>query len=223
MSAPPAGDSRVGRGSPTRRRTVYRRAGKRTLDLFLGLVALLLCLPLIALTALLVRVLLGSPMLFAQTRPGFRGKPFTLFKFRTMIDARDERGEALSDEERLTAFGAWLRRTSLDELPELFNVIKGEMSLVGPRPLLMEYLGRYTPHQARRHEVRPGLTGWTQVKGRNSLSWDEKFELDVWYVDHCGLWLDLRILWLTVWTVLKGRGVSAERHATMPKFQGPKR
>lgn len=221
MSAPRASDGRVGRSSPRRRRTAYERVGKRTFDLIFGSLALLLCLPLLALIALLVRVLLGDPVLFSQMRPGFQGKPFTLYKFRTMIDARDERGETLSDEARLTAFGAWLRRASLDELPELFNVIKGDMSLVGPRPLLMEYLDRYSPHQARRHEVRPGLTGWAQVKGRNSLSWDERFDLDVWYVDHYGPWLDLCILWLTVWTVLKGRGISAEGHTTMPKFQGP--
>lgn len=223
MSQRAANDAGDSKWSPPRHRTLYERFGKRALDLFLGGLALLLCLPVIALTALLVRIRLGSPVLFSQSRPGLNGQPFTLFKFRTMTDGRDERGEALPDDERLTSFGAWLRRASLDELPELFNVIGGEMSLVGPRPLLMEYLDRYTQHQARRHEVRPGLTGWAQVKGRNSLSWDEKFELDVWYVDHLGPWLDLRILLWTVWTVLRGRGVSAEGHTTMPKFQGPER
>jgi lipopolysaccharide/colanic/teichoic acid biosynthesis glycosyltransferase len=153
-------------------------------------------------------------------RPGLHGKPFVMLKFRTMTDQRDANGELLPDDLRLTRFGKWLRSTSLDELPELFNVLKGEMSLVGPRPLLMEYLPRYTPEQARRHEVKPGITGWAQVNGRNALSWEEKFQLDVWYVDHWNLWLDMKILLLTIWKVLKREGISAEGSATMPVFTG---
>ena len=171
-------------------------------------------LPFLAIIALVVRLHMGSPVLFHQVRPGWHGRPFTLIKFRTM------RAGAGSDAERLTAFGRWLRRSSLDELPELFNILRGEMALVGPRPLLMEYLPRYTAEQARRHAVRPGLTGWAQVHGRNALTWEEKFRLDVWYVDHHNTWLDLRILALTLWQVVQGRGVSSDGHATMPLFAG---
>jgi lipopolysaccharide/colanic/teichoic acid biosynthesis glycosyltransferase len=193
---------------------------KRLLDILIALAALfLLALPLLTL-ALLIRWQMGSPVLFRQTRPGLRGKPFTMYKFRTMRAAADQHGRMLPDAERLTPLGQFLRRASLDELPEFINVLKGEMSLVGPRPLLMEYLERYTPEQARRHEVQPGITGWAQINGRNTLSWDERFRLDVWYVDHWSLWLDLKILAITFLKVLKREGISAEGHATMPEFTG---
>lgn len=184
-----------------------------------GLALLLLALPLIVL-AMMVRVRLGSPVLFRQTRPGLGGQPFEMLKFRTMTDARDAAGEIKPDAERLTSFGSWLRATSLDELPELWNVLRGDMSLVGPRPLLMQYLPLYSPQQARRHEVRPGITGWAQVNGRNALNWPQKFELDVWYVDNRSFWLDMRILWLTVRSVLRREGISAAGDATMPAFTG---
>lgn len=160
------------------------------------------------------------PILFHQLRAGLYGRPFWLYKFRTMTDARDSNGRLLPDEQRLTRFGRWLRSTSLDELPELWNVLKGDMSLVGPRPLLVEYLDRYSPEQARRHEMKPGLTGWAQVNGRNALSWEEKFRLDVWYVDNWSIWLDFKILWLTLVKVLTRDGISAHGHATMPEFKG---
>jgi lipopolysaccharide/colanic/teichoic acid biosynthesis glycosyltransferase len=191
-------------------------------DLTLVLLAAPVWLPLLAGLAVLVRWRMGAPVWFRQTRPGLGGKPFELLKFRTMTDTRDAEGRLLPDAERLTRFGRWLRATSLDELPELFNVLRGDMSLVGPRPLLMQYLDRYTPEQARRHEVRPGLTGWAQINGRNALSWEEKFRLDVWYVDHQSLWLDVKILWRTLWGVLKREGISASGAATMPEFQGTK-
>ncbi len=199
----------------------YRRYGKRVLDLIVAAVALILAAPLMLIVGMAVRIRLGSPVFFAQSRPGRHGRIFDLYKFRTMSTARGPDGELLSDAERMTALGRWLRRTSLDELPELYNVLRGEMSLVGPRPLLVEYLDRYTEVQARRHEVRPGITGWAQINGRNRLTWSEKFELDVWYVDNLGPALDLRILILTAWQVLTGRNVSAQGHATMPKFQRP--
>jgi len=202
------------------RHGIYRRGGKRLLDLAVGGVALLLLSPLLLALVLLVRLRLGRPVLFRHRRPGLEGRPFTLFKLRTMRDLRDEEGELLPDEERLTPFGRFLRRTSLDELPELWNVLRGEMSLVGPRPLLLEYLPRYTRDQARRHDVRPGITGWAQVHGRNALTWDERFDLDVWYVDHLSLALDLRILLRTPALVLRREGISAEGHATMPRFLG---
>jgi lipopolysaccharide/colanic/teichoic acid biosynthesis glycosyltransferase len=193
---------------------------KRLFDLLLAALALvLLGIPLLILVWL-VRRRLGSPVLFRQTRPGLRGRPFEMVKLRTMTDARAPDGQLLPDAERLTSFGRWLRATSLDELPELWNVLKGDMSLVGPRPLLMEYLPLYSPEQARRHEVRPGITGWAQVNGRNALSWEDKFKLDVWYVDHQSVWLDVRILWLTVKKVLVREGISAQGEATMPKFTG---
>lgn len=193
---------------------------KRVTDLVLAGIGLaLLGVPML-LVALLVRVTMGSPVIFRQRRPGLGGRPFTLLKFRTMAERRGGDRQALRDEERLTGLGRFLRRTSLDELPELVNVLKGEMSLVGPRPLLMHYLELYSPEQARRHEVKPGITGWAQVNGRNALSWEEKFELDVWYVDHWSLGLDLRILWRTLLSVLTGEGISAAGHATMPEFRG---
>jgi lipopolysaccharide/colanic/teichoic acid biosynthesis glycosyltransferase len=200
--------------------TFYRRRGKRVLDVVGAGSALMVLSPVLAVTALAVRRRLGSPVLFVQERGGRGGSTFRLLKFRTMLDAVDRDGRPLPDEERLTPFGERLRRTSLDELPELVNVLRGEMSLVGPRPLLADYLGRYSPQQARRHEVRPGLTGWTQVNGRNGLTWPEKFDLDVWYVDHVSLGLDLRILWRTVAAVLRPEGVASEGHATMPVFLG---
>ena len=182
---------------------------------------LVLALPLLLL-ALLVRTKLGSPVFFRQTRPGLHGKPFEMVKFRTLTDARDAQGELLPDSERLPPFGRFLRSSSLDELPELWNVLKGEMSLVGPRPLLMEYLPLYTPQQYRRHEVRPGVTGWAQVNGRNAISWEEKFALDVWYVENQSFWLDVKILFLTVKKVLVKDGISASGEATMTKFTGSK-
>jgi len=194
---------------------------KRLLDIALAFIALALLLPVIALLALLVRIRLGSPVLFRQTRPGRHGQPFEMVKFRTMLDAVDAHGNPLPDDQRLTRLGNFLRSTSLDELPELWNVLKGDMSLVGPRPLLMEYLPLYSPEQARRHEVRPGVTGWAQVNGRNALSWDEKFKLDVWYVDNQSLWLDIKILFLTVKKVLVREGISADGEVTMSKFKGP--
>jgi lipopolysaccharide/colanic/teichoic acid biosynthesis glycosyltransferase len=195
-------------------------AGKRAFDLVVAGLALVLLWPVILIVALAVRIGLGSPVLFRQKRPGLGGRPFELVKFRTMrIDP--EAGTGLdSDSRRLTRLGSFLRSTSLDELPELWNVVKGEMSLVGPRPLLMQYLGRYTPEQARRHEVPPGLTGWAQVNGRNALSWEEKFELDLWYVENRSFLLDLRILLMTAWQVVRPRGISAEGEATMPEFMG---
>jgi lipopolysaccharide/colanic/teichoic acid biosynthesis glycosyltransferase len=193
---------------------------KRLCDVLLSLFVFLILLPLLIVVGFLIHSKLGSPVFFTQVRPGFRGMPFRLIKFRTMRDAYDGEGNLLPDEKRLTKFGQFLRSTSLDELPELFNVLKGDMSLVGPRPLLMEYLDRYTPEQARRHEVRPGITGWAQVNGRNALSWEEKFKLDVWYVDNLSLWLDIKILWMTVFKTLRREGISAAGEATMPPFMG---
>ena len=187
-------------------------------DIVVSAVALTVLAPVMGLIALLVWRTMGRPVLFRHVRPGLHGKPFVMYKFRTMRDLRDAEGNLLPDEARLTPFGRWLRTTSLDELPELVNVLRGEMSLVGPRPLLMEYLERYTPEQARRHEVKPGITGWAQIHGRNNLSWEERLRLDVWYVDHWSLWLDLKILWRTLWMVLRREGISAQGHATMPRF-----
>jgi lipopolysaccharide/colanic/teichoic acid biosynthesis glycosyltransferase len=198
----------------------YRRWGKRILDLFLSLFGLVVLSPFLIFIFILVHLRLGSPVLFRQVRPGFGGRPFTLFKFRTMRDLRDPEGNLLPDEARLPGFGRFLRRMSLDELPELFTVLKGDMSLVGPRPLLPQYLDRYTPEQARRHEAKPGLTGWAQVHGRNAINWEEKFALDVWYVDNRSFWLDLKILAMTAWKVLRREGISAEGEATMPEFMG---
>lgn len=199
---------------------MYPKYGKPFFDLTLTLLAFIILSPVILLTALLVRLKLGSPILFRQQRPGTYGKPFILNKFRTMTDARDANGNLLPDGERLTAFGRFLRSSSLDELPSLINVLRGEMSLVGPRPLLMEYLERYTPEQMRRHDVKPGITGWAQTNGRNSLSWEKKFECDTWYVDHLSFWLDLEILYLTILKVLQQEGISQKGHATMSKFMG---
>ena len=195
---------------------------KRVFDHLLACLALLaLGLPLLYLSWQ-IRRKLGSPVLFKQVRPGLHGKPFKMVKFRTMTDERGAEGALLPDAQRLTPFGRFLRASSLDELPELWNVLKGEMSLVGPRPLLMEYLPLYSLEQARRHKVRPGITGWAQVNGRNALSWEEKFKLDVWYVDNRSLWLDIKILWLTVRKVLVREGISADGEATMSKFTGGK-
>lgn len=195
---------------------------KRLLDIAVAVAALILTLPLLLLLALAVRIYLGSPVLFRQQRPGLHGWPFMMIKFRTMKDAVDARGHPLPDQQRLTPLGRFLRATSLDELPEFWNVLKGDMSLVGPRPLLIEYLPLYSPEQTRRHEVRPGITGWAQVNGRNALSWEDRLAMDVWYVDHRSLALDLKILWLTVAAVFSARGVSHAGHATMPKFTGSK-
>lgn len=195
---------------------------KRLFDIFLASLALLLlCIPLMFLIWQ-IRRKLGSPVFFRQTRPGLHGLPFKMIKFRTMTDARGPDGQLLPDVERLTPFGRFLRASSLDELPELWNVLKGDMSLVGPRPLLMEYLPLYSPEQARRHEARPGITGWAQVNGRNALSWEDKFRLDVWYVNNRSMWLDIKILWLTVRKVLVREGISAAGEATMSKFTGGK-
>lgn len=194
---------------------------KRIIDVAFSGSALAMLTPLLAILALIVRQRLGSPVLFRQVRPGLEGKPFEMIKFRTMRDAVASDGQPLSDAERLTSFGRLLRSTSLDELPGLWNVFKGDMSLVGPRPLLMEYLPLYSPDQARRHDMRPGVTGWAQVNGRNAISWDEKFELDVWYVDNHTIRLDVKILFLTVLKVIKRDGISAEGSATVEKFEGP--
>ncbi|UJS24299.1 sugar transferase [Thiothrix winogradskyi] len=193
---------------------------KHFTDFTAAFLALLVLSPLLLILMVLVRLKLGSPIFFTQVRPGLHGKPFKMIKFRTMTDARDADGNLLPDNIRLTAFGRFLRSTSLDELPELWNVLKGDMSLVGPRPLLMEYLPRYTPEQARRHQARPGITGWAQINGRNAISWEAKFKLDVWYVDNQSFWLDLKILALTIKKVFVREGISAEGEATMPKFTG---
>ena len=195
---------------------------KELFDRISALIGIVLLLPLMVLLAALIRIKLGSPVLFCQQRPGLHGVPFHIYKFRTMTDERDSSGVLLPDEFRLTRFGKWLRKLSLDELPQLFNVLKGELSLVGPRPLLMEYLPLYSPEQARRHDVKPGITGWAQVNGRNAISWEEKFKLDVWYVDHQSFWLDMRILWMTAMKVVKSEGISQKGQATMEKFQGSK-
>jgi lipopolysaccharide/colanic/teichoic acid biosynthesis glycosyltransferase len=194
---------------------------KRALDFVVSASALIVLSPVLLLIAIAVRLRLGSPVLFRQERPGLYGRPFAMYKFRTMTEQRDVGGTLLPDAERLTAFGRFLRSSSLDELPELANVLRGEMSLVGPRPLLIRYLGRYTPEENRRHSVRPGLTGWAQVNGRNSTTWDERLKLDVWYVDHHTLWLDLRIILKTVTIVLRRKGINSQDAATMPEFRPP--
>ena len=193
---------------------------KRIFDFLCAAAALLVLSPLLVGIALRIRWKLGAPVLFKQTRPGLHGKPFDLVKFRTMLDTRDEAGNLLPNEQRMTPLGQFLRASSLDELPELWNILKGDMSLVGPRPLLMDYLPLYSPRQARRHEVLPGLTGWTQVNGRNALSWEEKFELDIWYVDHASFWLDLKIIAMTVLKVLRREGITHEGDVAMPRFRG---
>lgn len=195
-------------------------ASKRLFDLIASALALIVLSPVMGLTALLVRIQLGGPILFRQQRPGYKGRPFHIFKFRTMIDRFAPDGSLLPDSERLTRFGRVLRSTSLDELPELFNILRGEMSVVGPRPLLMEYLPLYSAEQARRHDMPPGLTGWAQVNGRNALSWQDKFRLDVWYVDHWSFWLDLKIIFLTLVKVFQREGITQEGQATAEKFTG---
>lgn len=193
---------------------------KRLFDFIVALCALLTLLPVIIVVATLIRFKLGSPILFTQNRPGLNGDIFKMMKFRTMLDAKDKRGNLLPDEQRMTKFGSFLRSTSLDELPGLFNVLKGDMSLVGPRPLLVQYLPLYNKEQARRHNVRPGITGWAQVNGRNAISWEQKFELDVWYVNNQSMWLDLKILLLTVKKVFIRDGINADGHVTIEPFKG---
>jgi sugar transferase EpsL len=195
---------------------------KRLFDIFFAILLLLFLSPLLFIVALFIRIKLGSPVVFAQSRPGLSGCLFKMYKFRSMTNELDQQGNLLPDELRLTAFGKALRASSFDELPELFNIIKGDMSFVGPRPLLPEYLPLYTSTQARRHEVKPGITGWAQVNGRNAISWEDKFKLDVWYVDNCSMILDLKIMFLTFIKVIKKDGVSAKDHVTMPKFEGTK-
>ncbi len=201
-------------------RMFYPKHGKRIFDLALSIPGFLLLSPIIALISLYVRIQLGSPVLFRQIRPGLHARPFTIYKFRTMTDDRDQNGNLIPDAQRLTRLGRFLRVSSLDELPELWNVIKGDMSLVGPRPLLMQYLDRYTDEQIRRHEVKPGITGWAQVNGRNAITWEEKFQLDVWYVDNWSLWLDLKILGMTVLKILRREGINQPGQATMEEFKG---
>jgi sugar transferase EpsL len=200
-----------------------RLFSKRGFDALVSLVLLIALFPVLALIALTIRLCLGSPVIFRQVRAGFQGKTFTLLKFRTMLETRDVRGAPRPDGERLTRLGCCLRDTSLDELPELINVLKGEMSLVGPRPLLTQYLKRYTPAQMRRHEVKPGITGWAQVNGRNSITWEERFALDVWYVDNWSLWLDLRILAITACKIVRREGIRHPGEATMSEFMGTKK
>lgn len=194
---------------------------KRSFDIFVSSIALLILAPVILLTAFLVRWKFGSPILFRQRRPGLHGKLFTIYKFRTMLDTRDANGELLPDDDRQTRFGRFIRSSSLDELPELWNVLRGDMSIVGPRPLLEEYLGHYTPEQDRRHNVRPGVTGWAQINGRADLEWDEKLAFDIWYVDHASFWLDLRIIFATIGVVLGWRGTQTTHHGVPPTMQGP--
>jgi lipopolysaccharide/colanic/teichoic acid biosynthesis glycosyltransferase len=191
---------------------------KRLFDLALGIPAFFVLSPVLIVIAAILRITMGTPVLFRQVRPGLYGRPFTIYKFRTMTDERDGERNLLPDEKRLTRLGQFLRKTSMDELPEFINVIKGGMSIVGPRPLLMRYLDRYTPGQARRHEVKPGITGWAQVNGRNAISWEDKFKLDVWYVDNWSVWLDVKIILMTIKKVLSREGISQEGHATMKYF-----
>lgn len=199
---------------------IYRNFGKRTLDIAAALFGLIVFGPVLILIALLVRIILGAPVLFHQKRPGLGGKLFVIYKFRTMIDLRNESGELLPDDPRLPSFGMFLRSTSLDELPELFNILKGDMSLVGPRPLLERYLGRYTQEQMRRHHVKPGLTGWAQVNGRNAITWQERFILDVWYVDNLSFMLDMKIIFLTFGAIFSRKGISQPGKATIDEFMG---
>lgn len=193
---------------------------KRVLDLGIAITAFIFCAPFMVAIALLLRVSIGKGVFFSQERPGLNGKPFKIYKFRTMKNCRDVNGRLLPDSKRLTRVGQFLRSASLDELPELYNVLVGEMSVVGPRPLLMQYLDRYSPEQMRRHDVKPGITGWAQINGRNAVSWEEKFKLDVWYVDHQTLWLDLKIITLTIWKVLKREGINQPGQATAQEFKG---
>ncbi|MCI0416749.1 sugar transferase [bacterium] len=193
---------------------------KRCMDFFTAAIMLILLFPILLLISIVILIKLGKPVLYRQMRPGFREKPFPIYKFRTMKEIRDKDGNLLPDHDRLTEFGKWLRSTSLDELPELWNLLRGEMSLVGPRPLLMQYLPRYNSEQRRRHLVKPGITGWAQIHGRNALSWDDKFRLDVWYVDHQSFLIDCKILLITIWKTFKREGIAADGHATMPEFLG---
>jgi|SRR5271157_3783534 len=195
---------------------------KRIFDLTITSLGLIILSPIILMSAILVRIFLGTPVLFRQTRPGYKGKPFTVYKFRTMTDARDGQGNLLPDDIRLTRFGKFLRSSSLDELPELFSILRGEMSLVGPRPLLMEYLLLYSPEQMRRHDVHPGLTGWAQVHGRNATGWQTRFKLDVWYVDHWSFWLDIKIMFMSLWKVIQREGINQPGQATTEYFKGNK-
>jgi sugar transferase EpsL len=193
---------------------------KRIFDLVLTVPGLILISPLLLVIAVLVRLFLGKPVLYSQVRPGYQNKLFTLLKFRTMTDARDNQGNLLPDEDRVTPLGRFLRNLSIDEFPELFNVLRGEMSLIGPRPLLVQYLQRYSPEQIRRHEVLPGITGWAQINGRNTITWQDKFLYDVWYVDHWSFWLDIKILAITFWKVIRREGINQEGHATASEFMG---
>ena len=199
---------------------IYRRPSKRILDIVSIALALPVLLPILAIVALVVHLRLGAPVLFRQKRLGFEGRPFLITKFRTMTEVRDDKGNLLPDSERLSATGRFLRATSLDELPELINVLRGEMSLVGPRPLHSHYRDRYTPHQFRRHEALPGITGWAQVNGRNALSWEEKFDLDIWYVDHRSVWIDVKIIARTIMKLIKREGISQSGQATVEEFRG---
>ena len=193
---------------------------KRLLDILISAIILMLASPLLLLTAVLIFLSYGTPIFFKHERPGKDGLPFKLIKFRSMRDARDQEGNVLPDAERITRLGQFIRRTSIDELPEFYNVLRGDMSLVGPRPLLMQYLQRYSAEQARRHDVLPGVTGWAQINGRNAISWDDKFKYDLWYIDHWTFWLDVKIIFLTIWKVLKGDGISQPGRATMDEFMG---
>jgi sugar transferase EpsL len=196
----------------------YRKYGKRVFDFLAAVVTSILFFPIILFLCILVKIFIGSPIIFKQCRPGLHEKKFYLYKFRTMIDKYDKNGTLLSDEQRLTPFGKWLRSMSLDELPELINIIKGDMSLVGPRPLLVEYLPYYSEEQRKRHSVKPGLTGWAQINGRNALTWEKKFELDIWYVNHLSFFLDIKIICMTLLKTIKREGINAEGYATMPRF-----
>ncbi len=193
---------------------------KRLFDVIFASIGIIITSPLLLLISILCWIFQGRPILFKQLRPGLNNKPFNIYKFRSMKDVYDANGKLLPDEQRITRFGQFLRSTSLDELPSLFNVIKGDMSIVGPRPLLMQYLGRYNPEQARRQHVLPGITGWSQINGRNAISWEEKFRYDVWYVDNWSLWLDIKIIIITIWKVLKREGINQKGHATMEEFMG---
>jgi sugar transferase EpsL len=195
---------------------------KSIFDWITSILLIVLLAPIILLLSILIKLKLGSPIIFKQVRPGKHGKLYTMYKFRTMTNACDERGNLLPNEQRLTKFGRFLRSTSLDELPELINVLKADMALVGPRPLLPEYLALYNQQQARRHEVKPGITGWAQINGRNAISWDEKFKLDIWYVDNANFWLDMKILFLTIYKVFARQNINSAQHVTMPKFTGTK-
>ena len=193
---------------------------KRLFDFVTAAIGLIMLSPLLLIITITAYIKIGTPVLFKQWRPGLYGKTFQIYKYRTMMDKKNNKGNLLPDEKRLIPFGQFLRRTSLDELPELINVLKGQMSIVGPRPLLVQYLDRYNTKQARRHEVKPGITGWSQVNGRNAISWEDKFKLDVWYVDNWSVWLDIKIVFLTIWKIFRREGISQEGHATMEEFRG---